>query len=564
ADAGVPYLATLNMMDVAKRKGKQIRIDALQDKLGVPVFPVVARSGKGCAALLNAKLPITIPASPLVTFEHDIEEHILAVSAFLPESLPVAKRFFAIQLLLQNDHIAHYITENFKDGAERINRIADYVRNTEENGQSLKNKMELSRAEQLDALALELEDRSSIMPKQWQQTVDRFVTHPFFGVPIFLLTLFLIFKITFDWVGGPLSDLLDVFLNETIAGYTESFLVFVGAEPFLIDLVLNGIIAGVGGVLVFVPQIFVLFFFLSILEDSGYMARIAFLMDRLMEWAGLNGKTFIPMIIGFGCNVPGIMAARSIEQKRDRLLTILTIPFMSCSARLSVYSLFTLIFFPDHAALVVLGLYLLGVIVALLVAKVYTLTYLKEEESFFFVDLPAYNFPHTRTLLRSTWDKGKGFVSKAGTFIFAGSVVIWFLSYAGPKGLDVPMDDSFLAIIGGWIAPLLTPLGFDTWQAGASLITGFLAKEVVVSTMNIIYHAPDMDALEGVIANAFTTESALSFLVFTLLYIPCLATVGVIRKETNSWKWTFVSIGISLGIAYVCALLTYWVATMLI
>ncbi|MGL4520968.1 MAG: nucleoside recognition domain-containing protein, partial [Bacilli bacterium] len=274
------------------------------------------------------------------------------------------------------------------------------------------------------------------------------------------------------------------------------------------------------------------------------------------------GKAFIPMIIGFGCNVPGIMAARTIEQPRERLLTILTVPFMSCSARLSVYTLFAAIFFKGREAELVLLLYVLGVFVALAISKVFSATILKKSESYFFVDLPNYNVPHMRTLLRSTWDKGKGFVTKAGTFIFGGSVLIWFLAYAGPNGFDVPMDKSYMAIIGSWLAPLFAPIGFGTWQAGAALITGFLAKEVVVSTMNIIYEAPSTEALQQVLGETFTLAGSLSFLVFILLYIPCLATVGVLKKETGSWKWTFVSIGISLVIAYILAAIVYVIANM--
>lgn len=248
-----------------------------------------------------------------------------------------------------------------------------------------------------------------------------------------------------------------------IAGLTS-----VGASDFIQALVTEGIIAGVGAVLVFVPQIFALFFFISLLEDSGYMARIAVVMDRIMEFFGLNGKAFIPMIIGFGCNVPGIMAARTIEQEKERLLTVLVTPFMSCSARLPVYALFAGVFFPHSQATVVFSLYVAGIVLALLVTKIMSLTILKAEKSIFVIELPPYRVPQAKTLWLSTWEKGKGFVRKAGTFIFGGSVVIWLLNYAGPSGFGVDMGDSFLAMIGGFIAPLFAPLGFGTWQAAAS------------------------------------------------------------------------------------------------
>jgi ferrous iron transport protein B len=337
----------------------------------------------------------------------------------------------------------------------------------------------------------------------------------------------------------------------------------VGAATFIKDVILNGIVAGVGGVLVFVPQIFMLFLIISFIEDSGYMARIATVMDKLMEGVGLNGKAFIPMIIGFGCNVPGIMAARTIEQPKERLLTILLTPLMSCSARLSVYSLFVGTFFESNQAIIVLSLYVMGVVIALVLAKIFSSSLAKGEESMFVVELPPYRIPQWRTLSRSTWEKGKGFVRKAGTFIFGGSVVIWLLSYTGINGWNVPMNESFLQNIGSLLSPLLEPLGFGNWQAGAALLTGFLAKEVVVSTMSIIYAAPDMTGLQGVLTQFFTPLQAYSFMVFILLYVPCLATVAVIRKETGSAKWTWFSVGYALVIAYFVSFVFYRVGMLL-
>lgn len=286
------------------------------------------------------------------------------------------------------------------------------------------------------------------------------------------------------------------------------------------------------------------------------MARVAMVMDRIMESVGLNGKAFIPLIIGFGCNVPGIMATRTIEQPKERLLTTLLTPLMSCSARLSVYSLFVAAFFHKHQALIVLSLYVLGIIVALILAKVFSL-FIKGEGSVFVIELPPYRVPQARTLLRSTWEKGKGFVRKAGTFIFGGTVAIWFLSYAGPGGFNVPIDKSFMAIICSYIAPLLAPLGFGTWQAAGALITGFLAKEVVVSTMNVLYFVPDGQSLTHIITGFFTPLQAYSFMVFILLYVPCLSTVAVIQKEAGSKKWTAFSIFYALAIAYILSLIIY-------
>ncbi len=302
----------------------------------------------------------------------------------------------------------------------------------------------------------------------------------------------------------------------------------------------------------------VLFFFISLLEDSGYMARIATLMDRIMEYFDLSGKSFIPMIIGFGCNVPSIMTARSIESEKERLTTILIAPFMSCSARLPVYALFVGIFFEAHQALIVLSLYVLGIVVALLTSVLLTKTVLKNDDSIFIIELPTYRLPSIKTLWRSTWEKAKGFVKKAGTFIFAGSVMIWLLNYTGPSGFNVDVDDSFLHSIGSLFAVLVAPLGFGSWQAGATLIPGFLAKEVIVSSMAIIY-ASDESGLVNVIHSQFTPLSAYSFMIFILLYIPCLSTVATIRKETYSLKWTVLAVAYPLITAYLLSFIFYQV-----
>ena len=393
------------------------------------------------------------------------------------------------------------------------------------------------------------------------EKLDRIVTHNIFGIPIFLFIMWLIFQTTFTWIGTPLSDKLDAFFAGPLTDTVKSLMDGAGVVPFLQDLITDGVIAGVGGVLVFVPQILVLFFFISLLEDSGYMARIAVIMDRVMEIFGLNGKSFIPMIIGFGCNVPGIMAARSIEEEKERLTTILIAPFMSCSARLPVYALFAGVFFKENQALIVLSLYVIGIVVALLVSLVLSKTVLKNDTSVFIVELPPYRLPSTKTLWRSTWEKGKGFVRKAGTFIFGGSVLIWLLNYAGPGGFNVDIDDSFLAMIGGAIAPLLIPLGFSSWQAGATLIPGFLAKEVIVSAMAIIYAVKD-DALVSMIHTQFTPLSAYCFMLFILLYIPCLSTVAAIRKETSSWKWTLIATTYPIATAYLLTMAVYQIGSL--
>lgn len=554
----------LNMTDVAKRRGISINESILSELLQVPVVPVVARSGKGTDTINDLLTNIHQSESEfMIHYGEIVEDSIDSISRLLPATLTIPNRWTAIQLLEGNAKVREFISF---ENAVRIDKIIDETSNKLNSKYGVPNLSKCIytvRKEFIKQLIEKAVVQENANNRTLTGKIDNIVMHPFFGIPIFLLTMFLMFKLTFDWLGLPLSDLLDMFLSGPLMIWLTSALTAINASSFIQAVVFDGIIAGVGGVLVFVPQIFILFLLISFLEDSGYMSRAALVMDWTMEMVGLNGKAFIPMIIGFGCNVPGVMAARTIEQPRERLLTILLTPLMSCSARLPVYALFVGAFFTKYQAIVVFSLYVLGIVVALTLAKIFSSTILKGEFSLFVVELPPYRMPQAKALFRSTWDKGKGFIKKAGTFIFGGSVVIWLLSYAGPGGFDVSMDDSFLAIIGGVLSPILAPLGFGTWQAGASLITGILAKEVVVSAMNIIYHVPNADTLQGMLVTEFSALSAFSFMVFVLLYVPCLATVATIRKETGSIKWTYFSVGYALAIAYLLSFVIYQVGKLL-
>jgi len=554
-----PTLIGLNMMDVANKRGIQIDASKLSNALGVPVVPVVARSGKGCDKLVDVIATKSIkPAKKnLVYYGKEVEEAIIALTGELMGKTNHSARFLAIQYFEGNEYVKNYV--NSIADSKKLHAIMGNLESKllkENNIKSLANFIYIKRKEVIEEIVAEVAKKSdSIIPLS--EKIDSIVTNRFLGMPIFLLLMYLMFMLTFDWLGTPLSDALDAFLTGPVTFGFEKVLSAVNASEFIHALIIEGLVAGVGGVLVFVPQIFILFFFISLLEDSGYMARVALVMDRIMESVGLNGKAFIPMMIGFGCNVPGIMAARTIETPRERLLTILLTPLMSCSARLPVYALFVGAFFAGHKAFVVLSLYVLGIVVALILAKIFSTTLLKSETSLFVIELPPYRLPQFQSLWRSTWDKGKGFVRKAGTFIFAGSVFIWILSYAGPNGLKVDMDHSYLAAIGNVIAPIFDPIGFGTWQASASLITGFLAKEAIISTMNIIYFVPNDTSLQGLLADYYTPLAAYSFMVFILLYIPCLATVATIYKETGSKKWTAFSMIYAFAIAYVLSLIIY-------
>ncbi|MGJ7919393.1 ferrous iron transport protein B [Neobacillus sp. LXY-4] len=553
---GKPLVVGLNMGDVAKGRGIHVDTEPLAKYLGVPVVSVIARSGKGCdqlADLLTGQTDIDVNMN-IVNYGNNVENLIGDFVQTIQEKTVHSPRWLALQLLEGNIKVKQYLTTITE--AEKVERFVASVQKIvgEETLEHFVHRMRRGTIDNIVKKAVKKEEKA-ITPLS--ERVDKIVTNKFLGIPIFLVVMYVLFMLTFDWLGFPLSDALDALIAGPITSGIENTLNAVGASDFIQALVIDGIVAGVGGVLVFVPQIFILFLFISILEDSGYMARVALVMDRIMESVGLNGKAFIPMIIGFGCNVPGIMAARTIETPKERLLTILLTPLMSCSARLPVYALFVGAFFLKNKAFVVLSLYVLGIVVSLILAKLFSSTILKGETSLFVIELPPYRKPQFQALLRSTWDKGKNFVKKAGTFIFAGSVLIWILAYAGPNGLNVEMDDSFLAVIGGIFAPLLAPIGFGTWQAGAALMTGFLAKEAIISTMNIIYFVPDEASLQGLLVDTFSPLAAYSFMAFILLYIPCLATAATIYKETGSTKWTAFSIGYALVIAYILCLIIY-------
>ncbi|WP_338779079.1 ferrous iron transport protein B [Metabacillus sp. FJAT-52054] len=556
-ETNLPQVVVLNMMDLAEKRGISIHLERLGELLGVKSYSAVARKGHGCEEItqLFKNEPLHSSAPFMISYHPIIEAAIARMLTEIGEEGNMKKRWVAVQYLMNNELIQLEMNKKFP-GLSRIKEEAE-EQLFKAAGHSAEDDMYKTRNAFITQLVEQVTEqqgqRESLPLTAW---IDKIAIHPVLGIPFFLLILFAVFQLTFDWLGTPISDMLDSFFTGPLTSGAQLLLNSIGATPFIKAVVLDGIIAGVGGVLVFVPQIFILFFFISLLEDSGYMARVAVVMDRLMEYIGLNGKAFIPLVIGFGCNVPSIMAARTIEQPRERLLTILVSPFMSCSARLSVYALFAAAFFEKNQALIVLSLYVLGIVVAMIVAKILSL-FLKNEKSYFVMELPPYNAPQMRQLLKSTWDKGKGFVRKAGTFILGGTVFIWLFSYLGPGGADVPIDESFMAIASGAVAPIFAPLGFATWQAVSALITGFLAKEVVVATMNILYHVPDGQTMAGLLPNYFTPLSAYTFLVFILLYTPCLATVAIMKKETGSTKITLFSIGYSFAIAYIVALAVY-------
>lgn len=558
-----PMIIGLNMIDVATQRGIKINYQALMRKLKVPVFPIVARKAKGTHSLLG-ELNYLEPHQRRafkINYGTEIETAIQQICSIIKQDnmYPTERlRFIAIQYLIDNVQIYQELDAMILEQLEPIKRK---LSNATE--QSTRQRIEAVRNDYINQLLEDIVEYPEEDKQFFTSKVDRLLLNRYLGIPIFLGIMWLIFQTTFTWIGTTLSDQLDAFISGPLSEWIKSVMNTLHITSFLQDLITDGIIAGVGSVLVFVPQIVVLFFFISLLEDSGYMARIAVLMDKTMESIGLSGKSFIPMIIGFGCNVPSIMAARSIENEKERLITILVAPFMSCSARLPVYALFVGAFFSAHQSLVVLSLYILGIVVALLVSTLLNKLILKDNQSVFIVELPTYRVPSFKTLWRSTWEKAKGFVKKAGTFIFGGSVVIWTLTYIGPHGVNVPINQSFMHMIGQGFANLIAPLGFGSWQAGATLIPGFLAKEVIISSMAILYSSSE-SGLTQVIQQQFTPLSAYAFMIFILLYVPCISTVATIRKETSSWKWTLLAVVYPIATAYILTFVFYQVSQLFI
>ena len=389
-----------------------------------------------------------------------------------------------------------------------------------------------------------------------KEKLDNIMLNPWLAYPIFFIIMALTFQVTLSWIGQPLSDLLDSLLNDSLIPIIESLIQ--GTAPWFQSLIIDGIIGGVGGILVLLPIILSLFACITILEDSGYMARVAFIMDKIMRKMGLSGKAFIPMIVGFGCSVPAIMTARTLESEKDRKLTALLIPLMSCNARLPVYSIFAAVFFPNSIGLVVASLYFLGILLAFILGIIFKHTIFKNEEEPLLIELPEYKLPSLKNLLNQLYEKTKGFLVKAGTLIFAMSIILWFLSNFNFSGMT-DVNNSILSYVGGFIAPIFKPLGFGNWQSSVSLLTGLIAKETVVSSMSVIF-AGD---LQTMLPLHFTTLSALSFLVFVLLYTPCITVVGTMKKEFGS-KLTLFSVTYQLVLAWLVAFLVFNIGSLFI
>lgn len=514
-ELGAPVVLALNMIDEVEKKGFRINFDKLSHMLGIDVVPITAARGIGIEDLLNRIMSrINVGVKP-------VQEH----TAFDEYNSAISQQIEA---------------PDTEEGAEKLIQ---------------------ARYDFIDGLLAECFIKSKKERVTFGDRIDLLVTHKVLGIPIFLGFLYLMFQFTFAWVGQPLADMLEMFFLDAIAPIVGGLLHEFAVAGWLKSLIIDGVIGGVGEVVTFVPLIFALFLFIAILEDSGYMARVAFIMDRSMQRIGLSGKAFVPMVVGFGCTVPAVMATRTLESERDRKLAMLLVPFMSCGAKLPVYALFAAVFFPGNETNVVFSLYLLGIAVAIVMGIMFKNTLFRGENLPFVMELPPYRMPVLKSLILRVWDRGKEYLQKAGTIIFAMSVAVWFLSNFNLGG-HAEIADSLLATMGKALAPIFKTNGFGNWQASVALLTGLVAKEVVVATMGVVYGVGELamgaSAQMGtVLSQQFSSLSAYAFLVFVLLYTPCLAVIAVMRREFNSWKWTIFAVLQQLAVAWVVSAIIY-------
>ncbi len=568
----LPTILAVNFMDEVEKRGDHIAYDLLSQQLGIPVIPISARSGTNLQKLLSAAhqqmhVGVTLEPDDLYdafthTIHHRIGElvHDNAYAAHLPAHWASIK-------LLEGDALVEKALHLDPETAQKADQIAKEYEASSDLGdrETLIADSRYRFIERVVQNTVKRGDRKDAVSLSFQ--IDSIVTHKWLAIPIFLLMMLLVFAITFGPIGSFLSDGVDLLVNGIFASWVQSLLTSWGVVPWVISLVVDGMISGVGGVLTFLPQIALLFLFLSLLEDSGYMSRAAFIMDRLLRRFGLSGKAFIPMLMGFGCTVPAVMGARTMENEKDRRMTILLVPFMSCSARLPVYGILTAAFFPQWGGIVIFSLYCIGLAMAILSGLFFKKTLFRGEPAPFVLELPPYRLPTLKNTLLHVWERVKGFLVKAGTLILAMSIILWFLQSFNFQ-LQMVNDSvhSILGQIGSFLAPALAPLGFGAWQAAVALLTGLVAKEAVVSSMGLFYGFSTLDGgvtIAAALSGTFSPLSAFSFLVFVLLYIPCVAAVATMRRELASTKWTLFSIGWQLLVAYVVSLLVYQVGLLL-
>ena len=552
----IPMVLALNMMDEVRSNGGSIDVQKMSAALGIPVIPIAAAKGEGVSELVDQ-----------------------AIAVARSKTLPKVTDFCADDSAVHR--CIHAVTHLIADHADRIGVPARFcATKLIEGGDDLADRLALDRNERelLEHCIVQMEseaglDRNAALADMRytfiesvvassgvkchesreharSMKIDRFLTGRYTALPAFLAVMLLIFYLTFHVIGQRLSDWLAVGIGALTAAVDHALTAY-GINPVVHSLIIDGIFTGVGSVLVFLPIIVTLFFFLSILEDTGYMARVAFVMDKPLRKIGLSGRSIVPMLIGFGCSVPAIMATRTVSSDRDRKMTILLTPYMSCSAKISIYAFFTAAFFPTHRALVMISLYLLGILIGIVAALIMNWSTFRGKPVPFVMELPNYRLPSLKSVALLLWEKAKDFLQRAFTVIFLATIIIWFLQSFDIR-LNVVADsaDSLLALIGRWIAPVFAPLGFADWRCATSLISGFIAKESVVSTLEVLLGGAPLSTM-------FTNRSAASFLVFTLLYTPCIAAVATIRREFGSTLKTIGIVLMQCCVAWIAASVVY-------
>ena len=563
-EMGANVVIALNMIDQAESLNIEIDTNKLSKRLGVPIIKTSAFKNRGIEELIETSIHSKKNEKLInINYGEDIENEIKNLSYLLEaykNKLEFPVNWTALKLLENDEYI--------KDKVKQLNSPSIFTKLEESNKTIEKNigfEADMSIVDKRYSFISSITEDVIKKPSKKQVTttekIDKIVTNKYLGIPIFALIMYCLYELTFiigagiqEWFGDLIAK-AGVIVSDFIAN--------MGAPELLVGFINDGLFGGVGAVLSFLPLIMVMYFLLGLLEDSGYMARAAYVMDRLMRGLGLHGKTFVSMIVSVGCNVPGIMSTRTLENKKDRMIAILINPFISCGARMPIYAVFVEAFFPTHQGLVLFSLYVLGIIVALISGKIFSKTLFKGESSYFVMELPAYRMPSIKNVFLLMWEKAGAFFKKAGMIIFPMMIVLWALSVL-PLGVEPNSEHSILGMIGSFVAPLFVLAGYGTWQAGVSLITGILAKESVVATMGMVYAGVEEgEALINVIQQVFTPLSAISFLVMTLLYTPCLAALGAIKRETNSMKWTIFSAVYTFVIALVLSTLVYQVGLLL-
>ena len=558
-ELGANLVLAVNMNDFAIKKGHIINMELMSELLGFPVVEINAKNGDGIDELFDIvekQAANPIDSSAKLSYGNELKGHLFEIQELIEQeedlmNVPsiwtavkllekdtiviekVQKSSYGSEIFIEADKISKHLHDVYKESAEEVVANARYAF--------------------IDGLMAEAVERPPVEKETTTDKIDKIITNRILAIPIFVILMYFMFEVTYG-LGSPFQELIEKGFS-MLSGFVAGFI----PNHYLSSFICDAVIGGVGGVISFLPIIIIIFLFLSILEDCGYRARAAFTLDIFMlKLVGLHGKAFSPMILGFGCGVPAIMATRTLENQNDRMLAMMLVPFMSCTARLPIYAIFIAAFFKEHNGIILLSIYILGIIVALIVAAILKRIMFKGLSTPFVMELPTYKVPSLKGVLMHTWEKVKGFLKKAGTVILACSIVLWALSIF-PLGVKYGSADSVLGMIGNFLAPIFAPLGFGTWQAAVAIIAGLAAKEVIVSTFGTLggMKEDDEDGITHLIQDTFTPLSAYSFMAFTLLYTPCFGTIGAIVNETRGYKWALTMCAITIVTAYVVSFLIY-------